>query len=328
MTERLYDTIVIGGGPAGAAAAIYAARKKMTTLVITEIFGGQSLVSSGIENWIGEENISGEELGKKLENHVRAQEAIRVNMPERVVSVKEAPECTFEVSTNAEALYRSKTVIIASGARRRRLGVPGEDAFDGKGVAYCSTCDAPFFQDQDVAVIGGGNSAFETVIDLLSYARKIYLLWRDPMEGDPVTRERIEKADKVSIIGSVAVKEIVGDQSVSGLSYKYADTGKTEDLSVKGIFVQIGSVPNSEFARGLVETNEDGEIVISYPGSNTSKDGVFAAGDVTTDPFKQNNIAAGDGVRCALSAYYYVQDMKKHSPCAEPGNGSDSVKER
>jgi len=317
VVDDLYDTIIIGGGPSGAAAAVYAGRKKLKALVITESFGGQSVVSSGIENWIGDKSITGQELAQKLEEHVRVQKSVEIKMPERVVTTKEAPECTFEVSTDKDAVYRSKTLIVASGARRRRLNVPGEDDFDGKGVAFCSTCDAPLFQDQDVAVVGGGNSAFETVIDLMAYAGKIYLLWRDPLEGDPVTREKVEKASKVSIIGSVEVRKIAGDQSVSGLSYRKTETGETEDLSVKGVFVEIGSVPNSEFLKDLVEINEDGEIVIDHRTARTSKDGVFAAGDVTADPFKQNNIAAGDGVRAALSAYYYVLNMEKHSPCSE-----------
>ena len=317
MAHDLYDTTIIGGGPAGAAAAVYAGRKKLKTLMLTESFGGQSAVSSSIENWIGEKTITGEALAQKLEEHVRRQEGVEINMPQRVVGVKEAPECTFEVSTDKDAVYRSKTLIVASGARRRRLNVPGEDEFDGKGVAFCSTCDAPLFQDEDVAVVGGGNAAFETVIDLMAYARKIYLLWRDPLEGDPVTREKVEKASKVSIIGSVEVEKITGDQSVSGLSYRNSETGETKDMSVKGVFVEIGSVPNSEFLQGLVEINENGEIVIDHRTARTSKDGIFAAGDVTADPFKQNNIAAGDGVRAALSVYYYVLDMKKHSPCSE-----------
>lgn len=317
MIDYLYDTIIIGGGPAGVAAAVYAGRKKLKALMVTESFGGQSVVSSGIENWIGEKSITGEELAQKLEEHVRVQKSVEIRMPERVLTVKEAPQCTFEVSTDKDAVYRSKTLIVTSGARRRRLNVPGEDHFDGKGVAFCSTCDAPLFQDQDVAVVGGGNSAFETVIDLMAYASKIYLLWRDPLEGDPVTQEKVEKASKVSIIGSVEVQKITGDESVSGLSYRYIETGKTEDLAVGGVFVEIGSVPNSEFLKDLVKTNEGGEIAIGHRTARTSKDGIFAAGDVTDDPFKQNNIAAGDGVRAALSAYYYILDMEKHSPCAE-----------
>jgi alkyl hydroperoxide reductase subunit F len=314
--DALYDIIIIGGGPGGVAAAVYAARKKLSTLLITESFGGQSAVSASIENWIGEESITGQELAGKLEAHVRAQQDVRVEI-DRVVEAKEAPECTFEISTKRDAAYRSKTLIVASGSRRRRLGVPGEQAFDGKGVAFCSTCDAPLFQGQEVAVVGGGNSAFETVIDLMPYADKIFLLWRDPVEADEVSREKVENASNVSVIGSVEVEKIAGGQAVSGLTYRNTRTGETADLPVAGVFVEIGSVPNSEFLGDLVETNQDGEIVVDHGTARASKDGIFAAGDVTADPFKQNNIAAGDGVRAALSAYYYLLGMEKHSPCAE-----------
>ncbi len=316
MTSQLYDTIVIGGGPAAAAAAVYTARKKLKTLLITDTFGGQSLVSSGIENWIGEPIITGAELARKLEDHVRAQEGVDIKMFEKVVGAIGKKDCTFEVTTDKDNSYHAKTLVIASGALRRRLKVPGEVEFDGKGVAFCSTCDAPLFQDQEVAVVGGGNAALETVIDLLAYARQVYLLWRDPIQADPVTEEKVRKASMVNIIGSVEVEEIMGDQSVTGVRYRDMKTSETRELTVSGVFVEIGSVPNSEFARDLVETNQNGEIAVDHKTGETSMEGVFAAGDVTTDPYKQNNIAAGDGVRAALSAYYYLLDTKKHSPCS------------
>ena len=316
MADDLYDTIVIGGGPAGVAAAVYSARKKLKALMVTESFAGQSSVSGSIQNWIGEKNITGQELANKLEAHVRAQKDVGIEI-DRVVVAKEAPGCTFEISTKGDAVYRSRTLIVASGSRRRRLNVPGENEYDGKGVAFCSICDAPLFQGKEVAVVGGGNSAFETVIDLVPYADKIFLLWRDPVVADEVNRDKVHNASKVSVIGTVEIEKITGGQSVSGLTYKNIRTGDTADLSVAGIFVEIGSVPNSEFLRDLVETNQDGEIVTDYRTARSSKKGVFAAGDVTADPFKQNNIAAGDGVRASLSAYYYLLGMEKHSPCAE-----------
>jgi alkyl hydroperoxide reductase subunit F len=317
MTEEPYDTIIIGGGPAAASAAVYGGRKKMRSLVITEQFGGQSVVSSGIENWIGEKQITGVDLAEKLEEHVRAQNTVEVKAGEKVTQVKAGSGCAFDVWTDKQGRYQSKTLIVASGARRRRLSVPGEDEFDGRGVAYCATCDAPFFQDQDVAVVGSGNSAMETIIDLLSYAKKIYLLWRDPIDADPVNEEKVRGAEKVQIIGSTEIKAILGNQSVTGVRYRATDSGEESEVSVQGVFVEIGAIPNSEFAEDLVETNKDGEIVVDPLTGETSREGIFAAGDVTQDPFKQNNIAAGDGVRAALSAYYYLLKMKKHSPCAE-----------
>ena len=324
MGSDLYDTIIIGGGPAGAAAAVYAGRKRLRTLLITTNFGGQSMVSADIQNWIGEVSIPGRELAEKLKKHVEAQPDVEIKNPEKVLAVNEGRECIFEVKTDKGRAYRTKTVIVASGGRRKRLQVPGEDRLDGRGVAYCSTCDAPFFQDQDVAVVGGGNSALETVIDLAQYAIKIYLLIRgDQLRGDPTMQEKALKISQLQVINHAEVKEILGDQEVDGLRYQDLQTGKSQELLVSGVFVAIGSVPNSDFVRGLVDTNQAGEILVDHKTSKTSKKGIFAAGDVTNDPFKQNNISAGDGVRAALSAYHYILDTQKYSPCAdlaeEPG---------
>ncbi len=318
MEQFFYDTLIIGGGPAGAGAAVYAARKKLKTLVITEEFGGQSMVSDSIENWIGELSISGMDLAARLRKHVEAQGDIEIKNPERVTKLAEGPNCIFEINTDKGALYRSKTVIITSGARRRRLYVPGEDKWEGKGLAFCSTCDAPFYEGLAVAVVGSGNSALEAVIDLLPYAKEIYLLIRgEKPKGDPVNQAKASGSPKVHIVGSVEVEEIFGDRTVTGLRYKVRKTGRSKELPVSGIFVEIGLLPNSEFAKGFVDMNEVGEIVIDHMTGRTSRIGIFAAGDVTNDPFKQNNIAAGDGVRAALSAYSYILNFNKYSPCAE-----------
>jgi len=317
MSQDLYDTIIIGGGPAGAAAAVYAARKKLKTLVIVERFGGQSIVSGSIENWIGEITISGLDLSEKLRKHVQAQGDIEIE-EQKVIQVVEGSNCTYEIKSDKGGSYRSKTLIIASGAHRRRLYIPGENKFDGKGVAFCSTCDAPFYSDLDVAVAGSGNSALETVVDLLPYAKKIYLIIRgERLKGDPVNQEKVTQSPKVQMISSAEIEEILGNQTVTGLRYKDKKTEGTKELTVGGVFIEIGLISNSEFVRGLVELNEAGEIVVDHATGQTSKTGIFAAGDVTNDPFKQNNIAAGDGVRAALSAYDYVLNIKKYSPCAE-----------
>jgi alkyl hydroperoxide reductase subunit F len=317
MARDLFDTIIIGAGPAGAAAAVYAARKKLRTLLITEGFGGQSIVSSKIENWIGEASITGEELAKRLEQHVRGQKDIKIKAAEKVIKVNEMPDCTFEVKTDKDGTYHSKTLIVTSGGRQKRLEVPGEEKFDGKGVAYCSTCDAPFFEGEDVAVIGSGNSALEGVIDLASYANKIYLLIRgEKLKGDPVVEKKGTSFPKLQIIKNVEVEEILGDRSVAGLRYREKKTGEVKELEVKGVFVAIGAIPNTDFIRNLLDINQAGEILVNFETAETSRKGIFAAGNVTNDPFKQNNIAAGDGVRAALSAYTYILNIKKHSPCA------------
>ena len=320
----MYDLIIIGGGPAAVAAGVYAARKKLKTLLITESFGGQSLISDNIENWIGEKVLTGFDLAKKLEEHVRAQETIEIKMPERVVKISEIPcadgkrPCDFLVETGKGGRYETKAVIVTSGSRRRRLGVPGEDKFDGKGVAFCSTCDAPVFAGKRVAVVGGGNAGLEAVVDLFPYATEIYLLHRgDQFKGDPVTQEAIKKNPKVKVILNAETQEILGDKFVTGLRYKDAKSGEVKELALDGVFVEIGAVPNSEIAKGLVELNQYGEIVIDHKTSATSKPGIYAAGDVTDELYKQNNISAGDGVTAALSAYAYLLGLKKHSVAAE-----------
>jgi NADH-dependent peroxiredoxin subunit F len=318
MSENLYDTIIIGGGPAAAGAAIYAARKKMKTILICEEFGGQSSASANIENWIGEVSISGMELSEKLQKHVQAQKDLQINSPEKVTAVSDRSDYTFEVKTNKGNFYWSKTIIVAAGGKRKRLEVPGETRLDGNGVAYCSTCDAPFYQDQDVAVVGSGNSALETVIDLIPYARKIYLLIRrERFKADPVLQEKTLMSAKVQVIHNAEAQEIVGEQKVTGLRYEIKNDGGEKHLAVSGVFVAIGTIPNSDFIRHLVDTNQFGEILVDHKTAATSKRGIFAAGDVTSDPFKQNNISAGDGVRAALSAYNYILDIQKYSPCAE-----------
>jgi alkyl hydroperoxide reductase subunit F len=258
------------------------------------------------------------ELAEKLKKHLEAQACIDFRVPDKVTGVREGPERTFEADTERSGTFRSKTLIIASGAARRHLNVPGEDKFNGRGVAFCSTCDAPFFSDSDVAVVGSGNSALETVIDLIPYANRIYLLIRgETLKGDPVHQEKVRSEPKFNLIKNAELKEIIGGKSVMGLRYREKNTGNLQDLSINGVFIAVGMVPNSEFIRDLVDTNQNGEIIIKYDTAETSKPGIFAAGDVTSDPYKQNNISAGDGVRAALSAYNYLLKIKKYSPCSE-----------
>ena len=187
-------------------------------------------------------------------------------------------------------------------------------------MAYCSTCDAPFFADKDVAVVGSGNSALEMVIDLNPYARQIYLLIRgDKLKGDPVLQEKVLGLPKFHQLNNVEAQEILGEQRVTGVRYRDLKSGEVKELAVNGVFVAIGTVPNSDFVRNLVDTNQAGEILVDHRTAKTSRWGIFAAGDVTNDPFKQNNISAGDAVRAALSAYLYILDIQKYSPCAERG---------
>ena len=321
----LYDLIIIGGGPAGTAAAVYAARKRLKTLFITESFGGQSIVSADIQNWIGEPHISGFDLAKKFEEHVNSfSDVVEIRMPEKAVSVGKincvngTRPCDFEVKTEEGGTYQAKAVILAAGARRRRLGVPGEDKLDGKGVAWCSTCDAPIFAGKVVAVVGGGNAGLEAVVDLFPYASKIYLLeFGETLKGDPVTQEQVKKNTKVEIILNAQTKEILGEQMVTGIKYLDRKTNQEKTLPLHGVFVEIGSVPNSEMVKGVMELDKWGQVIIDSKHASTSVPGIFAAGDITDDPYKQNNISAGDAVKAALAAYAYLLNREKQTPAAE-----------
>ncbi len=331
----LYDVIIIGGGPAGTAAAVYTARKKLKTLLITEEFGGQSIVSDDIQNWIGDPHISGFDLAKKFEEHIRAYpEMVEIKIPEKATKVSaaqcmepasaeasagKARVCDFEIETDRGNKYQGKTVILVAGARRRKLGIPGEDKFSGKGVAYCSTCDAPLFSGKKVAVVGGGNAGLEAVQDLIPYASEIYTLeFADKIKGDPVTFEEIKKSPKYKgVINNAQTLEVLGDKFVTGLKYKDRISGEEKALAVDGVFVEIGSVPNSEMVKGLVEIDKYGQVIIDSKHASTSHPGIFAAGDITDDPYKQNNISAGDAVKAALAAYAYLLKREKQSPAAE-----------
>jgi alkyl hydroperoxide reductase subunit F len=305
----LYDVVIIGGGPGGVAAGVYAARKRLRTLFLTEDFNSQSAVSAGIENWIGTETITGWEFAQSLEKHLRAQEGLELRTGERAEKI-EATEGRFRVLTRKGA-YGAKTVIIASGGRHRHLEVPGEEQFVGKGVVFCSTCDAPFFKERRVAVVGGGNAGLEAVEDLLPYATEITLLVRSgELKGDPVTQEKVLASEKVRIIYQAEVREILGEGKVEGIRYFDKEQKKEKTIPLEGVFVEIGMVPNTEFVAGLVERNERGEIVIDGMTAATSVPGIFAVGDATNVPYKQNNISAGYGVTAALSAYDYLRKQK------------------
>lgn len=310
-----YDLIILGAGPAGAAAAVYAARKRLKTLLITESFGGQSVVSDDIQNWIGEPHITGFDLAKKFEEHVRSfGDIVEIKM-EFAREIKKSAD-NFKVKTDSGE-FETKTIILAIGASRRKLNVPGEQKFEGKGVVYCSTCDAPLFEGKTVAVIGGGNAGLEAVVDLFAYSPKIYLLIRgDSMKGDPATQEEVKNNPKVEIVYNADTKEILGDKFVSGLKYQDLKSGEIKELNLEGVFVEIGSVPNSEIVKDLVELDQWGQVKIDSKHATTSVPGIFAAGDITDDPYKQNNISAGDAVKAALAAYSYLQKRQKQPPAA------------
>ena len=297
----MYDLIIIGGGPGGVAAGVYAARKKITFLLITDTFGGQSLVSADVQNWIGTKSVSGFDLGRMLEEHLRAQEDIEI-VDGDLVTVVDKLNGGFRVTTENGKTFEAKYLLVTSGSRHRTLNIPGEKELDGKGVSYCSTCDAPIFKDKEVAVVGGGNAGLEAVIDLFPYAKQIYLLeYSDKLKGDPVTQKKVRSNPKVKIIMMAETIRILGDQFVTGLTYKDRKTGEAKQLALQGVFVEIGAIPNSDFIKHLVETNKFGEIVVDHKTQATSCLGIWAVGDATDVLYKQNNISAGDAVKAVLN---------------------------
>ncbi len=308
LNKYMYDVTIIGGGPGGVAAGVYTARKQMKTLFLTQDFLSQSVVSASIENWIGTVTVPGYEFGAQLEKHLRAQESIEIKTGTKATKVSAKSEGGYIVETEAGERYETKTVIIASGGRHRHLDVPGEEQFVGKGVVFCSTCDAPFFRNKKVAVVGSGNSALEAVEDLLPYAGEIVLLVRSgELKGDAVTQEKILASPKVSVRYHVTTQAILGEAKVTGMTLLNTETKEIEDITVDGVFVEIGMVPNTEFVKELLPLNERGEIIVDGRTAATSVPGIFATGDATDMPYKQNNISAGYGVVAALSAYDFIR---------------------
>ncbi len=311
----MYDLIIIGGGPGGVAAGVYAARKKMKTLLITDTFGGQSVVSADVQNWIGTKSISGFDLAKSLEEHLRAQEGIEIVENDLVEKIEDAHAHDahgggFSVTTRQGKTLETKYILLTSGSRRKKLAIPGEKEFEGKGVVYCSICDAPLFGEKTVAVVGGGNSALEAILDLIPYAKKIYLLVRsDKLKGDPVTQDKIKTHPNVEIIFNAVPQEIVGKEFVTGLKYEDRLRGEDglQELPLDGVFVEIGLDPNSEFVKGLVKLDAYGHVMIDHKTQETSQPGIWAAGDVTDALYKQNNISVGDSVKAVLNIYDRVK---------------------
>jgi len=304
----MYDVIIIGAGPAGLTAAIYTSRKKLSTLVLSTDVGGQAILSSAVENYLGYNYITGADLVQKFEEHVREFDiALKVGVA--VKSLKKI-EGGFEVSTEDQS-YQSKTVIIASGKIPRKLNVPGEKEFLGRGVTYCATCDAPIFKGMDVAVIGGGNSALDATLQLTKIANRIYLIDINPkMGGDEVMLEKAEASPNVTTLNNTETLKIKGDTTVKQIKVKNRSTGEEKYLDVRGLFIEIGSIPSCDFVGDLVKRNQFGEIEIDKRNS-TNVLGIFAAGDATDVIEKQIIIAAGEGSKAALAAYDYLARLKK-----------------
>ena len=303
----MFDVIIIGGGPAGITAGIYAAREKLKTLLITKDIGGKMAKKAiAIENYPGFEKISGLDLTKRFEQHLKKQE-IDIKMNE-VVRVVEQKAKSFLVFTAQGKQFQSRTVIVASGGDPRPIEVPGEKKFIGKGVSYCTLCDGPLFRDKTVAVIGGGDSGFEAAIFLGKLAKKVYILEYAPeVKAKEVNRESVEKNKNIVVLTNAALRKIQGGKFVDSIVYEQRNSQKQEILKVEGVFIEIGYQPATSFVKDIVKFNQRDEIKIDVRTCETNVPGLFAAGDVGNDLVKQIVVAAGQGAKAAVSAYKYLQ---------------------
>jgi len=303
-----FDVLIVGGGPAGAAAAVYAARKGIKTGVVAERFGGQTLDTLGIENYVSVLETQGPKFAAALEAHARVYDVDIMN-GQRVAALEPAAHEGGEISVTLDngAVLKSRSVILSTGARWKNVNVPGEAEYRNKGVAYCPHCDGPLFKGKNVAVIGGGNSGVEAAIDLAGVVGHVTVIeFADHLKADAVLVNRLKSLANVDIHTHAQTLEITGDgHKVDGLVFKNRGDGSQHRLPLAGVFVQIGLVPNTEFLKGTVELSKYGEIIVDAKGA-TSVPGVYAAGDATTVPFKQIIIAAGDGAKAALSAFEHL----------------------
>lgn len=298
-----YDVLVVGGGPAGASAAVYAARKGIRTAIVAERFGGQVMDTMGIENLIGTKYTEGPRLVASLEEHVK-EYPVDIHNLQRAKSITKKD--MIEVELESGATLKSKTVIIATGARWRNLGVPGEAEFKNRGVAYCPHCDGPLFKGKHVAVIGGGNSGVEAAIDLAGIVKHVTVFEFMPtLKADQVLQDRLNSLPNVTVLKNVQVKAITGADKVNGIAYIERDTSQEQHLALDGVFVQIGLVPNTDWIGNSMERTRFGEVVVDNH-SATSMPGVFAAGDCTNTPYKQIIISMGSGAGAALGAFDYL----------------------
>ncbi len=301
----MYELTIIGGGPAGISAGVYASRKQLKTLFITKEWGGQSTVSTDIQNWIGTPSISGNELANNLRTHLEAYAGEYVDIKNNSLVTKiEKIEGGYKVILDNKEEYETKTILVASGSQRRKLEATNADIFEHKGLTYCASCDGPMFSGQDVVVIGGGNAAFETAAQLLAYTKSVTLLQRgDTYKADPVTVERVLSHPNMKGILNAETQEILGERFVSGLNYLDTSTNTTHTLSATGIFVEIGMLPNTDYLKDVVSLDEYNRVTIDPWTQKTSAEGIWAAGDCTNVHYHQNNIAAGDAVRALEDIY-------------------------
>lgn len=310
-TNEIYDLIIVGGGPAGASAAIYAARKRLKTVLILKEWGGQSVVSDDIQNWIGTPHISGAELAKNLENHVKeyAGEFLTIKTGYNVTTTEiiknendNKNELINVILENGDTIS-AKSLLATTGSIRRKLDVPGAKEFEHKGLTYCATCDGPMFSDMDIVVVGGGNAGFESAAQLLSYCKSVTLISRSEPRADSITVEKLKENPKFKLIVGATPKEVFGDKFVNGFSYLDSENNEIK-LDVTGVFMEIGQIPSTAWIGNIVELDEIGKIKIDPWTCRASKDHlIWAAGDCSNILYHQNNIASGEAVKALEDIY-------------------------
>lgn len=299
-----YDLTIIGGGPAGSAAAVYAARKQLKTLLVVKEWGGQSIVSDDIQNWIGTPHISGQALADSLRKHVEEYKGNFLTIVEDEIHQISGEEGGFIV-TGAKGFHSSKTILIATGSARKKLDVPGADVLEHKGLTYCASCDGPLFGGSDVVVVGGGNAGFESAAQLLAYCKSVTLLSRSAPRADKITIEKMLRHPNFTLIENAVPTKVEGSVFVESLTYTRGGTETT--IPVAGVFVEIGQIPATSFVQGFVELNAAGNVIINPRTQETNVKGIWAAGDCTDVLYHQNNIAAGDAVRALEDIYLHLR---------------------
>ncbi len=298
----MYDLVIIGGGPAGVSAGVYAARKRLTTCFVTKEWGGQSIVSTDIQNWIGTPSISGDKLAADLKAHLMSYAGEYVTVKNNLATALIRGDEGHTVTLDSGDTITARAILIASGSARRRLTIPGADTYEHKGLTYCASCDGPMFAGQDVAVIGGGNAGFETAAQLLAYTKSVTLISRGEFKADAITVEKVLAHPSMTAIAHAEPTAVTGEQFVTGLSYQ-TDADGEKTIAVGGIFVEVGMLPNTTYAKDAVALDAFGRIEIDPWTQRTSTPGIWAAGDCTNVKYHQNNIAAGDAVRALEDIY-------------------------
>ena len=308
----MYDLIILGCGPAGTAGAVYAARKQLKTAIIFSEFGGQSIVSPLIYNWIGAPEISGNDLAESFKKHVLYYKGpfLDVINGEKITEVTKKDKI-IEVKTESGKIYSSKALLVATGSSRKKLQATNADKFEHKGITYCASCDGPLFSGQDVLVIGGGNAGFESAAQLLAYCKSVTLVHRSKeFRADEITVKKLLQNPKFKVITNADILRVDGDNFINSLTYKDKETGEEKTIQTTGIFVEIGQSPSIDFLKDIVGLDQFGKIIVDPMVQTTSVEGIWAAGDCTNGRYHQNSIAAGDAVKALEDIYIWIQKNK------------------